>query len=145
MPFGWAALNAFSVTLVNAFSVVVPNAACAPVSGVDTPNTIGPAGMGGYLDCDADVAAPPAAELAAPPAAAVVVAPLLLLLSLPQAAASTADTATTAPNATRVCLRIDSPYFCVWSWREPEPSRSGRATSATRGVETPVGRSASTS
>src|SRR5690348_9266651 len=111
MPFGCVALNCFNVTSVNAFSVVVPNAACAPVSGVDTPKTIGPAGMGGYFDCDAVVAAPlDAAEVAAPPDVAVVAAPLLLLLlSLPQAAASRDEATTTTATTKLVYLRIDSP------------------------------------
>src|SRR4051812_41202125 len=50
MPSGWAALNVLVVTFSKAALVAVPNAAVAPVSGVDTPNLIGPAGMGGYFE-----------------------------------------------------------------------------------------------
>src|SRR6478736_6339540 len=52
MPSGWAALNVLVVTFPNAVLVVVPKAAVAPVSGVDTPNLIGPAGMAGNFDAD---------------------------------------------------------------------------------------------
>src|SRR5438105_13721334 len=53
IPSGWAALNVFVVTFSKAVLVVVPKAAVAPVSGVETPSLIGPAGIGGYFDVPA--------------------------------------------------------------------------------------------
>src|SRR5690349_13612870 len=129
MPFGWARLNCFSVTSLNAFCTAPPNAACGPVRGADTPNTMGPAGIGGYLAWFAVVGvapvAPDAAVVAAP--AAVVAPLLLLLLSLPQAATSKAETPTAAPNTRRVCLRIDFPLVPSGTRGEPAPTgRRGR-------------------
>src|SRR6202011_6406825 len=70
IPSGCRALNAFRVTLLNDWEVVWPKAACAPVGGVEIPNLIGPAGIGGYFD---------AAVVADPDVAAVVVFGELLL------------------------------------------------------------------
>src|ERR1700736_6072875 len=62
IPSGCRALNAFRVMLLNDCEVVWPKAAWAPVSGVEIPNLIGPAGIGG--DCGAAVVAAPAVVVA---------------------------------------------------------------------------------
>src|SRR3954447_11442443 len=76
IPSGWAALNVLVVTFSNAVFVVVPKAAVAPVSGVETPSLMGPAGIGANLDVPV-----------------VAVAPVFFLDELPQAAITTSPAA----------------------------------------------------
>src|SRR3954447_7645609 len=78
MPSGWAALNVLVVTFSKAVLVVVPKAAVAPVSGVDTPSLMGPAGIGGNFDV---------------PAVVVPVAPVVFFDELPHAAITTSPAA----------------------------------------------------
>src|SRR3954465_13304584 len=112
MPPAWGATNVLGVTISNAVLVVVPNAAVAPVSGVETPSLMAPGGMGANFDVVVAVAP---------------LAPEVFFDELPQAASTIAPAGPIARHDTyrgRLCM--NAPRFPESGAAVPPAPDSGK-------------------